>query len=516
MRARAWRGERVDTIGHSTRTLDELIALLRAAGVSVLADIRTIPRSRHNPQFDRNSLRRALARRSIRYVHLARLGGLRHGRRDSPNTAWRNRSFRGFADYMATDEFERGLDELRALAAGGRVALMCAEAVPWRCHRSLVADALTARGAQVEHITALGRSSPHRLTSFAVVRDGRVGYPGEDPIHGALETAAPLHLQATVRALQRRPANLVERWEDGRYRRVLRLAGRLVLVEVENRGTLDRPDLHYDVRAGELPAAARPALEQTLRRVLGLDVEPEPLARLAEGEPWLRPTALALRGMRPPRFAEWFETFASVVPFQQVSLDAGMAVVGRLVERFGERLEHDGRRFHAFPAADAIAAARPAALRACGLSARKAEALRLLARAIGSGELSEAEVAASSSADALRALTALPGIGPWSAALVLLRGLGRLDVFPPGDAGLARGLGALLRRRSRASLDRVVERAGCRRGYLYFCTLGATLLSKGLIDPAPPPPRPAPARSSRAGRGTRRRTSRRPPARARA
>lgn len=179
MRADSWRGARIYTVGHSTRTLDELVALLRAFEVSVLADIRTIPRSRHNPQFDRDALRSALRSRRLRYVHLPELGGLRRARADSPNTAWRNASFRGFADHMQGPEFEAGLAKLRALASAGVVAVMCAEAVPWRCHRSLVADALTARGAEVAHITGAGRAAPHRVTAFARVDGTRVTYPGD-------------------------------------------------------------------------------------------------------------------------------------------------------------------------------------------------------------------------------------------------------------------------------------------------------------------------------------------------
>jgi uncharacterized protein (DUF488 family) len=176
-----WRGVRVFTIGHSTRTLDELVGLLRDAGVAILADIRTIPRSRHNPQFEAEALRSALPRRRIRYVHLPALGGLRRTRKDSPNAGWRNASFRGYADHMLTDEFERGLDALRDLTGEGTVAVMCAEAVPWRCHRSLVADALTVRGAHVEHITGPGRGSLHRLTPFAHVEGTRLTYPAPAP-----------------------------------------------------------------------------------------------------------------------------------------------------------------------------------------------------------------------------------------------------------------------------------------------------------------------------------------------
>lgn len=174
-----WAGARVLALGHSTRPLEELIELLRSCGVTTLADVRTIPRSRRNPQYERTALERTLPRAGIRYVHLPRLGGLRHPRRDSPNGAWRNASFRGYADYMQTSEFEEGLAELRALAQDGPVAIMCAEAVPWRCHRRLIADALFARGVVVEHVTGRGRTTPHALTPFAVREARRVVYPAE-------------------------------------------------------------------------------------------------------------------------------------------------------------------------------------------------------------------------------------------------------------------------------------------------------------------------------------------------
>ncbi len=173
-----WRGVRIYTVGHSTRTLDELVAILDAFEVSVLVDIRTIPRSRRNPQFEGSTLRASLSPRFV-YVHIAELGGLRRPRKDSLNMGWRNVSFRGYADYMATPEFEVGLEKLRAAASKGRLVLMCAEAVPWRCHRSLVADALTVRGAHVEHITGVKRSMPHTLTAFAAVTGNRITYPGE-------------------------------------------------------------------------------------------------------------------------------------------------------------------------------------------------------------------------------------------------------------------------------------------------------------------------------------------------
>ena len=165
------------TIGHSTRPLEEFIGLLQANGVKVLVDIRTIPRSRRNPQFNTESLPASLAEKGIDYWPLPGLGGLRRARRDSPNTGWRNLSFRGYADYMQTPEFVSGLGDLIALAGQTTVAVMCAEAVPWRCHRWLVADALLVRGITVEHIMGPGPRRLHHLTQWARVKDGRISYP---------------------------------------------------------------------------------------------------------------------------------------------------------------------------------------------------------------------------------------------------------------------------------------------------------------------------------------------------
>jgi DNA-3-methyladenine glycosylase II len=253
-------------------------------------------------------------------------------------------------------------------------------------------------------------------------------HPRANVAGGRLDTQAPFHLEATVRVLQRRPANLVDVWAHDRYVRVFQTGDDLVLVEVENRGTIDAPDVRWRVREGTPSSAAKAALARTIGNILGLDVDPEPLRRLAEAEPRLRPTALALRGMRPPRFPELFEAFANVIPFQQLSLDAGVIIVGRLVERFGATLEHEGRRFHAFPTAGAVARASLSALRACGLSLRKSESL---------------------------------------------------------DVGAERGLRTVLRKAERAPLTRIIARFGDYRGYLNFCALGSSLVGKGLIHAAP-------------------------------
>ena len=169
----------VFTIGHSTRPLAEFVQLLQAHGVTQVVDVRSVPRSRHNPQFNQETLPQALQAAGIGYIHLPGLGGLRHTRADSPNKAWRNASFRGFADYMQTDDFNAGLVQLLGLAGQGQVVLMCAEAVPWRCHRSLIADALVVRGIAVEHITSASQRHLHTLTSWAHIDGQRITYPAE-------------------------------------------------------------------------------------------------------------------------------------------------------------------------------------------------------------------------------------------------------------------------------------------------------------------------------------------------
>ena len=171
------------TIGHSTRSVAELVALLREAGVDLLVDVRSAPRSRTNPQFNTDALPEALAEAGIGYRHIAALGGLRHhpkGAPESPNTLWRNDAFRNYADYAMTEPFRDGLAELRALAADHTCAIMCAEAVWWRCHRRLVADYLLTEGVPIGHIMGPGKIEPARLTPGALPRpDGTIIYAGE-------------------------------------------------------------------------------------------------------------------------------------------------------------------------------------------------------------------------------------------------------------------------------------------------------------------------------------------------
>ena len=166
------------TIGHSTHPADVFAGLLQQHGIERLADVRTVPKSARNPQFNREALDAYLNARGIRYRHFPALGGLRKPRRDSTNTAWRHPSFRGYADHMETPAFQQGLDALLEFAQGKPTVVMCAEAVWWRCHRQLIADALLARGVPVRHILATGETKPHRLSEFAKVDRGRVTYPG--------------------------------------------------------------------------------------------------------------------------------------------------------------------------------------------------------------------------------------------------------------------------------------------------------------------------------------------------
>ena len=174
-----WPRGAVFTVGHSTLPIERFIALLHIYGIECLADIRTVPRSRHNPQFNDTALASSLTAAQIDYVPMRALGGLRHALKNSPNTGWRNKSFRGYADYMQSQEFEDALGRLIRTSKRKRVAIMCAEAVPWRCHRSLVADALNVRGIPAVEILSESSYRMHKLTPFAHVERMRITYPPE-------------------------------------------------------------------------------------------------------------------------------------------------------------------------------------------------------------------------------------------------------------------------------------------------------------------------------------------------
>lgn len=167
------------TLGHSTRSLEQTLAIVRHYEIDEIVDIRTIPRSRHNPQFNGDTFAHFLRNHHIGYRHEKDLGGLRHTTKDSINTAWRNASFRGFADYMQTLEFSQAIEKLIALAKQKTIVILCAEAVPWRCHRSLIGDALLVHGIQVEDIYSISSCKPHTLTPWAVVNDTMVTYPAQ-------------------------------------------------------------------------------------------------------------------------------------------------------------------------------------------------------------------------------------------------------------------------------------------------------------------------------------------------
>jgi len=174
-----WPQRTIFTVGHSTLPIERFIALLRTYGIKSLADVRTVPRSRHNPQFNADVLGRTLQQENIDYVPMPALGGLRRPRKDSPNRGWLNESFRGYADYMQTKAFADGLERLIALSDEKPTAIMCAEAVPWRCHRSLVADALIVRHLPVVEIMSENKYRPHKLTPFAHVQGTAITYPPE-------------------------------------------------------------------------------------------------------------------------------------------------------------------------------------------------------------------------------------------------------------------------------------------------------------------------------------------------
>ena len=181
----------VHTIGHSTHPIEKFLELLHSHAITQLIDVRTIPRSRHNPQFNTEALSASLTSKAITYHHMPDLGGLRHARRDSINTAWRNASFRGYADYMQTPAFQTALQSLIDQAEAAPTAIMCAEALPWKCHRSLIADALLARGIRVLDILNIAKAAPHALTPFAKVNGTEVTYPGKDQENLLLKFDAP-------------------------------------------------------------------------------------------------------------------------------------------------------------------------------------------------------------------------------------------------------------------------------------------------------------------------------------
>ncbi|HWV39631.1 MAG TPA: AlkA N-terminal domain-containing protein [Vulgatibacter sp.] len=303
-----------------------------------------------------------------------------------------------------------------------------------------------------------------------------------------VEVTGPFHLEATVRTLQRRPTDRLDHLVDGAYLRLHRTREGLVLARVENRGSLDEPDLRLSFVHGRPSAALRRELAATTRRLLGLDVDPSPIEERLRRTAGLRDLATALRGMRPPCFATLLEGFGRTVPYQQLSLDAGSSLTARMMERFGESVEHEGRRYFAFPAAARLAAAAEDDFRALGFSRSKGRTLIGVAEALASGELDPDELESLPTPEAWQRLLALRGVGPWTASLLLLRGMGRLDAFPASDVGVNRGIATLLGEDPKTfHADRFAAPFGPQRGMIYFYSLGAQLLGKGLITPAGDP-----------------------------
>jgi len=168
---------RIFTIGHSTHPIDEFVELLQAHGIKEVIDVRSVPKSRHNPQFNVNVLKKSLRQVHIRHKYMKKLGGFRHTKKDSPNLGWRNASFRGYADYMGSPAFDQGLEALMKVARLRTTVIMCAEAVPWRCHRSLIADALIKHGWLVRDIMSRTSAKRRRLTPFLKIKKGQITYP---------------------------------------------------------------------------------------------------------------------------------------------------------------------------------------------------------------------------------------------------------------------------------------------------------------------------------------------------
>jgi len=300
-----------------------------------------------------------------------------------------------------------------------------------------------------------------------------------------LEVSGPFHLEATVRILQRRPTDRLDHLEEGAYLRLHQTREGLVLARLENLGSVGEPDLRLSFVAGRPSAPLRRELAATTRRLLGMDVDPSPLERRLRKTPGLRALASALRGMRPPRFATLLESFGRTVPYQQLSLDAGSTLTARMVERFGESVEHGGRRYFTFPEAARLAAATEDDFRALGFSRSKGRTLIGVAGAIAGGQLDAEALESLPTQEAWQRLLALRGVGPWTASLLLLRGMGRLDSFPASDVGVNRGIATLLGEDPKTfQADRFAAPFGPQRGMIYFYSLGAQLLAKGLITPA--------------------------------
>lgn len=293
--------------------------------------------------------------------------------------------------------------------------------------------------------------------------------PESTDVH-TIAVRPPFDLALTVAVLRRLPANMLYRTEHGELRLIASRDDELLLLGVRQSSP---GEVAYRILDATLTESRQAPVEGLVRRLLGLDRDMAPLAALVEGDSTLGPLVQRLAGMRPPRFLSLWETLIQVIPFQQVSLAAAMSAVNRLAAALGPRVEFEGQRYLGLPSLDRALKATDEEYRACGLSMAKARALRGCAEWIHDGAIKEDELAGMPDEEAALRLRALPGIGPWSAQLILLRGFGRLGNFPAGDSGAIRGLRDLYK--SAADPDdaaaTALARMGEWRGYLYFMLL---------------------------------------------
>jgi DNA-3-methyladenine glycosylase II len=294
-----------------------------------------------------------------------------------------------------------------------------------------------------------------------------------------IKVATPYRLDLTVSVLRRLSTNVVDvLTPDGQYVRSMGDPNRPVVIRVKQQC----PDSIVVTIEGALPEHAQAlALAQ---RILGVDRELTHFDRAASRMAWLRPLALRMRGVKPPRYPSLWEAFVNAIAFQQVSLHAASAIVQRLITTFGQPLESEGTLSYVFPSAEQVLGAEDGLLRATGLSASKLATLRRAGEALASGTLNEAMLEERSSADAGELLRQIKGIGPWTATVILLRGLGRLDVFPMNDTSVARNL-ALVAGSASLDIGGILEALGPQRGMLYYHLLLARLEARGELEHAP-------------------------------
>lgn len=290
-----------------------------------------------------------------------------------------------------------------------------------------------------------------------------------------LGVKAPFHLEATVRVLQRRDINPVDRWDGESWTGVVPVDGRSVVARVRNAGSIDAPDVRLE--------AEDERVVPRVRRRLGLDVDPASLLEAIAVLPEAHVLQEKLRGLRPPCYGTSFEAVLSVIPFQQLSLDAGVAIFDRFIRRYGTPHPFgDGDVCYALPDLKVIAHADVEEMRSLGLSHAKGRAFVGCAEVLLRGEIDDEQVRHAPLNEALAELKTLPGIGPWSAHLMMLRGFGRLDAFPPGDSGVAISLSALTRRPVTAADARKLSRnLGDQAGWLYYLSLSASLIAGGIL-----------------------------------